>query len=73
MEICQEELGYSQYFHQSKKEKKNLRCSSKPKITFSLFQDPYAMKFMKDIKQTRTSWFAKSGGIMVIQTENKKL
>ena len=29
------------------------------------FQDPYAMKFMKDIKWTRTSWFAKSGGIMV--------
>eukprot|EP00093_Oithona_nana_P007838 07838.XXX_67826_65125_1 [CDS] Oithona nana genome sequencing. len=29
-----------------------------------LFFDPYAMKFMKDIKQTRTSWFAKSGGIM---------
>ena len=28
------------------------------------------MKFMKDIKQTRTSWFAKSGGIMVIWLEN---
>ena len=28
------------------------------------------MKFMKDIKQTRTSWFAKSGGIMVIWLED---
>lgn len=30
----------------------------------SLFQDPYAKKFLKDVKTTKTSYIANSGGIL---------
>ena len=34
-------------------------------LSIRTFQDPYAKKFMKDIKRTETSYIAKSGSILV--------
>ena len=34
-------------------------------LSIRTLQDPYAKKFMKDIKRTETSYIAKSGSILV--------
>ena len=65
MEVCQEESGDIEYFYQGKHACMHYIITFASELLPFSSKDPYVKKFMKDIKITKTSYIANSGGILV--------